>query len=88
MAINVSKATKGSTYQLASQELKQNCSMCFTFNYYLSSINNSTINVNLVLINKTAGKTMLSLTDRDNTWHKGQVEIADIDTEYTVKIRL
>ena len=84
MGLDVSKATEGSTYQLASQELKQNCSMCFTFYYYLYSINNSTINVNLVY-NKVTHNEMTIAKGQEKGWHRSQVEITDIYVTYKVR---
>ena len=83
MAVNLSAATKDSTYKLASQELRQNCTMCFTFYYYMYNVNNGSLNVNVIFNNTTHNRFHVTHT-HEQRWFQGQIEITDIYTTYLV----
>ncbi|XP_067933256.1 uncharacterized protein [Watersipora subatra] len=78
-----SSATNSTIYQLVSPQLKQNCSMCFTFSYYMYGNGTETLNVNLFYNNTI--QNMMSIRGRQGkTWLKGQFPITDVYTAYKI----
>ena len=84
MAIDASTpATESTLYQLVSPELKQNCSMCFSFYYYMYGNDTGTLNIN-IYHNRSIHNALSIVGDQGQQWYKGEIEIADIYQPYRV----